>query len=132
VSDDVLYQRIETPNGRVKYMPAGVRRYEALPPGAHLVIVTPGCTSTRYNVQPELVGFMAAANTARKAMLEAMRGADQPEPQSADPERDRKAWQAYRAAGGGAHTVFRHRSPDAVVEAGILAVLAEFQRGVAP
>lgn len=129
---DILYERIETPNGRVKYVPAGVRRYDVLPPGAHLVIVTPGCTSTRYNVHPDLVGFLAAANTARAAMLDAMRAADTPEPESTNPEQDRKAWQAYRAAGGGAHTVFRHRSPDAVVEAGILAVLAEFQKGVGP
>lgn len=132
MTDDVLYERIETPGGRVRYVPAGARRYDVLPPGAHLVIVTPGCTSTRYNVQPDLVGFLAAANTARAAMLDALRTADEFEPTSANPERDLKAWRAYIAAGGSPHTVFRHRSPDAVIEAGILAVLAELQRGVTP
>lgn len=77
-----LYTRHVSASGRVSYIKWGAA-YEdgrGWPIGHHLVHVTPGCTATRYNVEPTAAPLLAAAREARPRVLEAIRAACQPRP----------------------------------------------------
>jgi hypothetical protein len=57
-----------------RYIPIGVYEPEQQykPIGAHLVIVSPGCTSTRYNISLDEAVVLAAVQNVRKALVDAL------------------------------------------------------------
>ena len=74
----IIYKKV----GR-RYREIGVFDNEALyyPHGAHLIIVKPsGGSLTRYNVDPAHAELLAAAETMREAMMQAMREAGKVRP----------------------------------------------------
>ena len=99
-TDPLLYRRIVSPGGRVTYEPWG-RRYslDAAPLGWHLLHVQPGQRSALYGIEPDRAGTLAALRLARPAVVAAVARAleDRPHP---DTESQRRALEAYHAAGG--------------------------------
>lgn len=57
-----------------KYIPVGLydNEQQYLPIGAHLVIVSPGCTSTRCNISVDEAVVLAAVQNVRKALVDAL------------------------------------------------------------
>ena len=75
----IFYEKV----GR-KYVP--VHEYDsdllhALPKGTHLIMVYPGGSSTRYNVDPNYAAMIAAGRVAEDAMTDAIRAASELRPQ---------------------------------------------------
>ena len=60
-----------------KYIPIGLydQEQQYFPIGAHLVIVSPGCTSTRYNISLDEAVVLAAVQNVRTALVDALREA---------------------------------------------------------
>lgn len=99
---------------------------DALPPGAHLIMVSPGIRSTRYNVNPAHASVLAAAHRMREPMIEALRKASR-----LQLDRHRKlnveqqaAWLAFTQAMGEGSNLVHSNSLTGIVDAGI-AVLEE-------
>ena len=65
-----------------RYIPIGMYEPEQQykPIGAHLVIVSPGCTSTRYNIQVDEAVVLAAVQNVRKALVDALDKATELQP----------------------------------------------------
>lgn len=88
----IFYEKI----GR-KYVP--VYEYDqtlmdALPKGAHLILVYPGGKSTRYNVDPNYAAMIAAGRVAEDTISKALMRASDLRPKSAPlTEGQRKAWE---------------------------------------
>lgn len=95
MSDDLLYRKV----GR-RYVPWG-RVYDdgAWPLGAHLVIVQPALQTTRYGIEPDRAAVLAALGEQREAIRQAVAEALKERPQP-DDETHRRAFEAYRKAGG--------------------------------
>jgi len=57
-----------------RYIPIGLydQEQQYLPMGNHLVIVSPGCTSTRYNIQVDEAVVLAAVQNVRKALVDTL------------------------------------------------------------
>lgn len=105
-----LYTRTVLPSGRVRYRYAGEQDYDrpAWPPGQHLVTVREGgVTSYRYNV-PDGVALAALAvlEAERGSIVAAMRAALDGELMP-DTETNRRAYDAFIAAGGDPVTMLR-------------------------
>ena len=120
----VFYEKV----GR-KYVP--VREYDSLlmesfSEGAHLVITYPGGRSTRYNVNPDHAGLIAASQVAEDAMTTAMRIAGELKP-SRTPitPAQQRAWKKLVKEFG--DDIFTLQGPSAhnIAQAGIKALLAE-------
>lgn len=60
-----------------RYIPVGLYEQEQqyLPIGNHLVIVSPSCTSTRYNISLDEAVVLAAVQNVRKALVDALNNA---------------------------------------------------------
>lgn len=67
------------------------------PHGVHLVVSGPGSTLTRYNVDPQYAGVLAAAKLAEDAMVNAIIDAQVPVPTEELTGVRLKAWEAYKA-----------------------------------
>lgn len=99
------------------------------PHGTHLVVAHKGVTMTRFNVNPDHAGLLAASAVARSAMLDAMREADRMKLSPGTDALHRKAWEAYAAIAGEQSSLrLQGASMDAVVQAGIDA-LVEMAKG---
>ena len=120
----VFYEKV----GR-KYVP--VREYDSLlmesfSEGAHLVITYPGGRSTRYNVNPDHAGLIAASRVAEDAMTKAIRTASELAPrQTPITESQRLAWQNMAKELGNDLCTLQGSSAHDIAQAGINALLAE-------
>lgn len=86
-----------------RYIPIGLYEQEQqyLPIGAHLVIVSPGCTSTRYNIQVDEAVVLAAVQNVRKTLVDALDKATELQPVDREmTPLEKQAWAEYvRMAG---------------------------------
>ena len=86
-----------------KYIPIGLydQEQQYLPIGNHLVIVSPRCTSTRYNIQVDEAVVLAAVQNVRKALVDALVKATelQPDRRRLTPLEE-QAWDAYVGIAG--------------------------------
>jgi len=120
----VFYEKV----GR-KYVP--VREYDSLlmesfPEGAHLVITYPGGRSTRYNVDPDHAGLIAASRVAEDAMTTAMRMASELKPTTTPlTESQRKAWKKLAKEFGTELCTLQASSAHDIAQAGINALLSQ-------
>jgi hypothetical protein len=86
-----------------KYIPIGLydQEQQYLPIGNHLVVVSPGCTSTRYNIQVDEAVVLAAVQNVRKALVDTLVAATELQP---DRRRltslEEQAWDAYVGIAG--------------------------------
>lgn len=120
----VFYEKV----GR-KYVP--VREYDSLlmesfPKGAHLVITHPGGRSTRYNVDPDYAGLIAAGQVAENVMTKAMQMASELKPrQTPITPAQQRAWKKLAKEFGDELCTLQGASAHDIAQAGINALLAE-------
>ena len=92
--NDLLYRKV----GR-RYHPVSMYGNEvadALPKGAHLIIIDDGWRSCRYNINPDHAAVLAALRMNREACMQAMRKASASRPTSRPlTPLERKAYKAY-------------------------------------
>lgn len=120
-----------------RYEEIGVCDNEAFyyPHGAHLVVSAPGSTLTRYNIEPAHAALLAAAATMRKAMLDAIHGADRMKlvgvgnRQRELTAKEKKAWAAYVAIAGEPKSLYLEgASMHDAIDAGIKALTDAIQQ----
>lgn len=105
MSEEIVYIK----RGR-RYKP--IRYYDpivmdSLPIGSHLIVVTPGMTSYRYNVEPDHAPLMAAFAAHRDVILEAIRKACEMKPNKrAMTPIQAKGWEAYCKVAGSDSTLY--------------------------
>jgi hypothetical protein len=95
---ETIYKKVNC-----RYIPIGLYNQEQqyLPNGAHLVIVSNCCTSTRYNIQVEDAVVLAAVNNVRKALIDALVSATELQPNDREmTELEKQAWEAYKGIAG--------------------------------
>jgi hypothetical protein len=120
----VFYEKV----GR-KYVP--VREYDSLlmesfPNGAHLVITYPGGRSTRYNINPNYAGLIAAGRVAEEAMTTAIRTASELAPrQTPITPAQQRAWKKLAKEFGDELCTLQGASAHDIAQAGINALLSE-------
>lgn len=100
------------------------------PHGAHLVVSKPGSTLTLYRIDPDHATLLAAAQTMRAAMIEAIYKADRMRPAVMGnrrplTEKELAGWEAYKAIAGEPQSLaLEGASLSDVIDAGI-AVLVD-------
>lgn len=97
------------------------------PHGAHLVISKPGGSLTMYGIEPDHAALLAAAQTMRAAMLDAMHKADamRLRPTTGRPltAKERAGWEAYKAVAGEPRSLMLEGvSLSDVIDAGLAAL----------
>lgn len=107
-----------------RYYPAAERdEYESFPKGAHLVICEPGSSLTRFNVEPDRAGLLAAAEPARErirlAVVEALAMRPTTRPVTSE---QRGAWDAFVAAMGDNRFIVEYPSVNEVADRAIEAI----------
>jgi len=101
----------------------------SFPQGTHLVMVYPGGSSRRYNIDPAYAALIAASRTAEEAMCQALRNASeiQPKTRALTPEQ-MTAWNnLIEAMGDDARCLSGPSSRD-IAEAGVRALQTEADR----
>jgi hypothetical protein len=94
--------------------------------GNHLVMVYPGGTSRRFNIEPALAPMIAAGRVAEDAMCSAMIKASELKPQQTPlTEGQRRAWRKLAKEFGNELCTLHGSSTRDIVEAGIKAMQAE-------
>jgi hypothetical protein len=94
--------------------------------GNHLVMVYPGGTSRRFNIDPALAPMIAAGRVAEDAMCKAMMDASELRPQRTPlTEGQRKAWRALARSFGEELCTLEGASTRDIVEAGVRAMQTE-------
>lgn len=94
--------------------------------GTHLVMVYPGGSSRRYNIEPALAPMIAAGRYAEDAVCTAMAKASELRPQRTPlTEAQRKAWRALADAFGDELCTLSGASVRDCAEAGVKAMQAE-------
>jgi hypothetical protein len=112
-----------------KYVP--VYEYDsdflsALPKGSHLIMIYPGGSSTRYNVDPNYAAMIAAGRVAEDAMCAAIREASEMRPQRAMlTEGQHKAWKKLAKEFGDDLATLSIKSSHDIAEAGLTALREE-------
>ena len=103
-----------------RYIPVGLYEPEQqyLPIGNHLVIVSPGCTSTRYNINVSDAVVLAAVQNVRKALVDALVKATELQPVDREmTSLEKQAWTEYvRIAGTPNGLMFEGLSMSDVVD----------------
>ena len=128
-NETVLYRRVVSPGGRVSYIEDG-RRWdgEVWPLGWHIVGVRPGERTVLYGVEADHAGLLAALrehqSVVQDAIMQAMSAKPVPDTATA-----RKAYEAYRAAGGCDGDVWLRGSAWDVFDAIMQAVVACVEQG---
>ncbi len=99
---------------------------DAFPKGAHLVIVYPGGSSRRYNIDANYAAMIAAGRVAEDAVCQAIIKAAELRPKK-NPltERQRLAWQELKEAFGDDLFSLNGASTRDIAEAGVKAMQAE-------
>ena len=121
---EVFYKKV----GR-RYVP--VSEYDsnlmdAMPKGAHITLVYPGGSSTRYNVDPNYAAMIAAGRVAEDAISSAVIKASELRPHNQPvTEEQRKAWDNLTKAFGSSITYLEHPSAREIAEAGVKAMQLE-------
>jgi hypothetical protein len=128
VSNYTLYEK----RGR-RYFP--VKEYDskimdAFPKGFALVHCQPGCTSYRYNVDPDIAGVLAACRLVEDAMSEAMRDESVWQPNKPLSKKQKETYDAFAKAMGNDIYHLSRKSAYDIVQAGIK-VLVEYLKGEA-
>jgi len=120
----IFYEKV----GR-KYVP--VHEYDsdllhALPKGTHLIMVYPGGSSTRYNVDPNYAAMIAAGRVAEDAMTAAIRAASELRPQK-NPitPGQKKAWEKLAREFGDELATLQINCARDIAEAGLKAMQKE-------
>ena len=94
--------------------------------GNHLVMVYPGGTSRRFNIDPAMAPMIAAGRVAEDAMCKAMMDASELRPQRTPlTEGQRKAWRKLAREFGDELCTLQGSSTRDIVEAGVQAMQAE-------
>jgi hypothetical protein len=94
--------------------------------GNHLVMVYPGGTSRRFNIDPALAPMIAAGRVAEDAMCKAMMDASELRPQQTPlTEGQRKAWRKLAKEFGDELCTLQGSSTRDIVEAGVQAMQSE-------
>ena len=99
---------------------------DAFPKGAHLVIVYPGGSSRRYNIDANYAAMIAAGRVAEDAVCQAIIKAAELRPKTTPlTERQRLAWQELKEAFGDDLFSLNGASTRDIAEAGVRAMQAE-------
>jgi hypothetical protein len=99
---------------------------DAFPKGAHLVIVYPGGSSRRYNIDANYAAMIAAGRVAEDAVCQAIIKAAELRPKTTPlTERQRQAWQELKEAFGDDLFSLNGASTRDIAEAGVQAMQAE-------
>ena len=94
--------------------------------GNHLVMVYPGGTSRRFNINPAMAPMIAAGRVAEDAMCKAMMDASELRPQRTPlTEGQRKAWRKLAKEFGDELCTLQGSSTRDIVEAGVQAMQEE-------
>jgi hypothetical protein len=94
--------------------------------GSHLVMVYPGGTSRRFNIDPAMAPMIAAGRVAEDAMCQAMIKSSELKPrQTPLTEAQRKAWRALARSFGEELCTLEGASTRDIVEAGVRAMQTE-------
>jgi hypothetical protein len=102
---------------------------DSFPKGNHLVMVYPGGTSRRFNIEPALAPMIAAGRVAEDAMCTAMMKASELKPQQTPlTEGQRKAWRKLAKEFGNELCTLQGSSTRDIVEAGVKAMQTEADR----
>lgn len=86
-----------------RYIPIGLydNEQQYKPIGAHLVIVSPNCTSTRYNISLDEAVVLAAVQNVRKALVDALVSATVMQPKEREyTDLEKQGLAAYVAIAG--------------------------------
>ena len=117
----VFYEKV----GR-KYIPVrefDSRLQDSFSKGAHLVISHPGGRSTRYNVDPNYAGLIAAGRVAEDAMIKAIQQASELRPQQTPvTPAQQRAWKNLAKAFGNELSQLHGKSAHDIAQAGITAL----------
>jgi hypothetical protein len=112
-----------------KYVP--VAEYDndlldSFPKGNHLVMVYPGGTSRRFNIDPAYAPMIAAGRVAEDAISRAIHAASEAHPKERPiTERQRAAWEEMKAAFGDEFFSLEFASIRDLAETGVKAMQAE-------
>lgn len=99
---------------------------DSFPQGSHLVLVYPGGTSRRYNVEPNHAALIAAGRVAEDAMCAAIRQASEMRPQrTLITEGQRRAWLKLAKEFGDELATLNVLCARDIAEAGLKAIQAE-------
>ena len=102
---------------------------DAMPKGAHLVMVYPGGRSTRYQVDVAYAPMIAAGRVAEEAMLSAMHKRSEGKPSKVPlTEKQRKAWKELKEAFGDDMFYITYPSPMDIVQEGLKAMQDEAEK----
>jgi hypothetical protein len=102
---------------------------DALPNGAHLIIVNPGGKSTRYNIDPALAPMIAAGRYAEDKMLDAIRKISEARPSVTQlTEEQQQAWKIMQEALGEDRFYLTYPSHFEIVQEGIKAMQNEAEK----
>jgi len=111
-----------------------VREYDsdlmdAMPEGAHLVLVHPGGKSTRYNVDPNYAAMIAAGRIAEDTISRAVMKASDLRPRSAPiTEEQKAAWEHLVAVFGESAKTLEWPSARETAEAAVAAMVQEAEQ----
>jgi len=99
---------------------------DSFPKGSHLVIVYPGGTSRRFNIQPNHAALIAAGRVAEDAMCTAIREASEMRPQRTPiTEGQQRAWKKLAREFGNDLATLNIGSARDIADAGLAALQAE-------
>ena len=99
---------------------------DSLPKGAHLVMVYPGGSSRRYNIDPNYAGMIAAGRVAEDAICKAINKASELRPkQTPLTEGQRRAWRKLAKEFGDELCTLHGASTHDIAEAGVKAMMTE-------
>jgi hypothetical protein len=99
---------------------------DSFPKGSHLVIVYPGGTSRRFNIQPNHAALIAAGHVAEDAMCTAIREASEMRPQRTPiTEGQQRAWKKLAREFGDDLATLNIGSARDIADAGLAALQAE-------
>lgn len=102
---------------------------DGFPKGAHLVLVYPGGSSRRFNVEPNYAALIAAGRVAEDAMCRAIQKASEMRPQRTPiTERQRRAWKQLAKEFGDELATLNIDSARDIAEAGLKALQEEAER----
>ncbi len=99
---------------------------DSFPKGSHLVIVYPGGSSRRFNVEPNHAALIAAGRVAEDAMCDALRKASEMRPQRTPiTEGQRRAWKKLAREFGDDLATLSYGSARDIADAGLVALQEE-------
>ena len=100
-----------------------------LPKGTHLLMVYPGGSSTRYNIDPAYAAMIATSRVAEDAMCKALYKASELRPgQTPVTKEQREAWNNLARAFGDDMFTLQTNSARGIAEAGVTALQVEAER----